>query len=386
MKRLSLILCALITMLVSIHSEAEDSISPYADYIRKNAEDPVGFVMSKLKNYRIVAIGEDHWIADHTPFLCDVLREAARNDETRPQILAVEFGNEIDQALSDKVTHSPVFMPDSVKKILQHAPDLYGNPYEEYFGIFKCVWEINQTLPEGKKIRIVLLDPAGVQDYFDRIPSRRDTDRDMSMFKKLRQYVVRDCKIIFYAGQAHTERQIRGYKQRGRNFYYNYPSAGYLIKSSYPNDVYTIDLWAPLNMGSGYELNPKTGKWYEKCNGKFDSAFELNGNRPCAFDIHDSVWGRITMTDYFGMPGREGDYPSHPKDGNPYTEEVNLKQLTDGIVFLKPSAEFTGGRLTDIYTPDFVETCRRRSGGKLTYAESILREVNKWHPQTKMPL
>lgn len=72
------------------------------------------------------------------------------------------------------------------------------------------------------------------------------------------------AKTIFYAGQAHTQKQIRGYKPRNCDFYYNYPSAGYLIKSVYPNDVYTIDLWAPLNKGLGYEINPQTGKWFEK--------------------------------------------------------------------------------------------------------------------------
>lgn len=129
----------------------------YADYLRSKAENPISFVLSKLKDYRIVAIGEDHWIADHTPFLCDVLREAAKNDEMRPQVLALEFGNEIDQKTADNITNATAFMPDSVIKILQHAPDVFGNPYKEYFDVFKCVWEINQTLPAEKKLESVCL-------------------------------------------------------------------------------------------------------------------------------------------------------------------------------------------------------------------------------------
>lgn len=358
----------------------------YSDYLKNNAENPISFVLSKLKDYRIVAIGEDHWIADHTPFLCEVLREAAKNDETRPQVLALEFGNEIDQKTADNITHSNIFMPDSVIKILQHAPDVYGNPFKEYFDIFKYVWEINQTLSAEKKIRISLLDPAGVQDYFDKTPLQRNSNRDMTMFNKLRSEFVKGNKLIFYAGQAHTQRQIRGYKPKNGSYYYNYPSAGYLIKSSYPNDVYTIDLWAPLNMGSGYEVNPKTGKWYEKSNGLFDRAFELNGNKPCGFDIQNSILGNITMKDYFCPPGIEGErYPSNPKDGNPYTEGILLSQLVDGIIFVKPANEFSGGTLINIYTADFIKVCSRRANTNYNNAESILRQVNEWHPLMKMP-
>ena len=385
MRRFLYAVIALLVISTSGKLSAQNSQS-YADYLKNNAVDPISFVLSKLKNYRIVAIGEDHWIADHTPFLCEVLREAAKHDETRPQVLALEFGNEIDQKTADNVTQASVFMPDSVIKILQHAPDVFGNPYQEYFDVFKCIWVINQTLPVEKKIRICLLDPAGVQDSFDKISSQRSRDRDMTMFNKLRSQYIKGHKVIFYAGQAHTQRQIRGVKPRNGHYYYNYPSAGYLIKSAYPNDVYTIDLWAPLNMGLGYEVNPQTEKWYEKSSGIFDKAFELNGNNPCGFDITNSIWGNITMMGYFCPPGKEDEwYSSNPKDGNPYTKDILLSQLVDGIVFIKPVYEFSGGTLINIYTPDFIEVCQRRANTKFNNAESILRQVNEWHPLMKMP-
>lgn len=386
MKRHVTTIIIFLTLFLSDSLSAQNNSQLYSDYLKSNAEEPISFVLSKLKDYRIVAIGEDHWIADHTPFLCEILREAAKHNETRPQVVALEFGNEIDQNTVNKVTHASVFMPDSVIKILQHAPDVFGNPYKEYFDVFKCVWEINQTLPREEKIRICLLDPAGVQNSFDKTSLQRSRDRDMTMYNKLRSQYVNGNKIIFYAGQAHTQRQIRGYKLKDKSYYYNYPSAGYLIKSSYPNDVYTIDLWAPLNMGLGYEINSKTGKWYEKSNGVFDKAFELNGNKPCGFDIQNSIWGDITMPCYFCPPGKEDEwYSSNPKDGNPYNKGILLSQLVDGIIFVKPSSEFSGGTLINIYTPDFIEVCSRRANTNFKNAESILRQVNAWHPLMKMP-
>lgn len=373
--------CVILAALSLSISVSAQNVSEYSDYLNNNAVDAKDYVLDKLKNYRIVAIGEDHWIADHTPFFCEVLKAAAKNKETRPSVVAVEFGSELDQTTAQNVVLSSKFEPDSVIKILQHAPDVLGNPYREYFDVFKCIWEINQTLPKDERIRVRLLDPAGVQDNFNKTSIMRGTDRDMSMYNKLRYDFVGNNKIIFYAGQAHTQHQIRGYKQGGREYYYNYPSAGFLIKATYPNDVFTIDLWAPLNMGRGYEVNPETGHWYEKNYGVYDRAFEEYGNKPCGFDIGEGPWSRINMMEYFCAPGKEDEwYPVDVTDARPYTRNVQLSSLIDGVVFVKPSKYFTGGHLIDIYTPDFVDVCKRRYNADLDSPEKLLNQVKKWHP------
>ena len=377
---------AVIVMIFACLISNAQTSSEYAKYLKHNAVDATSYVLDKLKNYQIVAIGEDHWIADHTPFLCSVLKEAAKNKETRPDIVAVEFGSELDQSTAQYVVSAPTFEPDSVYKILQHTPDVLGNPYKEYFDVFKCIWEINQTLPKDEKIRMRMLDPAGIQDRFNKSKTKRDRDRDMSMFNKLRLDFVKGNKIIFYAGQAHTQKQIRGANQTGLNYSYNYPSAGFLIKSCYPKDVFTIDLWSPLNMGSGYEVNPETGHWYEKNYGVYDNAFQEYGNKACGFDIKDGPWSTISMMEYFCAPGKEDEwYPAVVTDASPYSRYILLSSLIDGIVFIKPSKEFSGGQLINIYTPDFIEVCGKRLNKKFDGADEILQTVKEWHPLMAMP-
>lgn len=61
------------------------------------------------------------------------------------------------------------------------------------------------NIAHREKIRISLLDPAGTQDSFDKTSLQRSRDRDMTMFNKLRSHYVNGDKIIFYAGQAHTQ-------------------------------------------------------------------------------------------------------------------------------------------------------------------------------------
>ena len=106
----------LMFLLVTGNSNAQTP-SDYATYLKSNAIDATEYVLDKLKNYRVVAIGEDHWIADHTPFFCHVLKEAAKNKETRPNIVALEFGSELDQETAQNVAFSASFEPDSVIKI-----------------------------------------------------------------------------------------------------------------------------------------------------------------------------------------------------------------------------------------------------------------------------
>lgn len=385
MKTFRLRTLALITGLIFLTGCTQNS-SEYTNYLRNNAVDATDYVLDKLKNYRIVAIGEDHWIADHTPFLCEVLKEAAKNKETRPNIVAVEFGSELDQTTAQHVVMAPVFEADSVYKILQHTSDMLGNPYKEYFDVFKCIWEINQTLPEEERIGMRMLDPAGVQDMFNKSATQRSRDRDMSMFNKLRYDFITGNKIIFYAGQAHTQNQIRGYRQSGLDYSYNYPSAGFLIKFCYPEEVFTIDLWSPLNMGSGYEINPETGNWYEKNYGIYDKAFQEYGDKACGFDIKDGPWSTISMMEYFCAPGKEDEwYPAAITDASPYSRDVVLSSLIDGIVFIKPSKDFSGGQLIDIYTPEFVEICNKRFNGELDRVDKILKKVKEWHPLLDLP-
>ena len=58
-----------------------------------------------------------------------------------------------------------------------------------------------------------------------------------------------------------------------------------------------------------------------------------------------------------------------------------MSEIIDGIVYVKPTEEFTGANLIDIYTPDFIEECKKRSNGELTSTEEIMNYIRELHPQ-----
>ena len=65
-------------------------------YVEKSAKPAEEYVLEKLRDYSIVAIGEDHWNHQHPEFFGDIIEKAALNDDIRPDIIAIEFSNEID--------------------------------------------------------------------------------------------------------------------------------------------------------------------------------------------------------------------------------------------------------------------------------------------------
>mgnify|MGYP007016922508 FL=1 len=332
------------------------------------------YVLDKIRSHSVVAIGEDHWIDAHPQFLCDLITASAQDSTANIDALAVEFGSERYQYLADSLIKSPVYREDLVFKILQYTPDDLGNPYKEYADVFKSVWENNQKKPKSLRTRILLLDPAYVQDYFDGKKYVYTGSRDDNMFNIIRNYIIKRAHIVFYAGASHTLARINGIRQG--NYYYNWPSAGFLLKSCYPKDVFIINLWGGQMGTKGYIENSET-RWNLIAGGVIDKAFQKYGNKPVGFDLKDDFPLLRTET-YFANPTTK--MSSYGEKGSPYTKEQKLSDICDGIVFVKPVSEFNGAHLINIYDDKFIEKANKRTKGSCKTAEDILKTVKEWHP------
>lgn len=349
----------------------------YLSHIREHGHEPMEYIADKIRTYSLVEIGEDHWIKEHPLFLCDVVHTMAKDTTANIDILALEFGNEMDQKLANELIKSPVYREDLVFKILQNTPDDYGNPYKEYADVFRAVWESNQTKPEKYRTHILLVDPAWLQKYLDKEEYVYTYSRDDNMFNLLRRYIIERKHIVYYAGAAHTLAMIRGVKSG--DYYYNYPSAGYLLKKCYPNDVYILNLWGAFMGNNGYIPNEKT-RWMQTAGGVIDEAFSLNGNKPVAFDL-TGPFSTLKVADIYENPlNPKNAWVDNPPNGLPYTKKLLMKDACDGFVFIKPVSEFTGIQLINIYDDEFLKKIEKRSEGKCKTVEETLKELKEWHP------
>ena len=230
-RKLILTFCYCALALGAFAQDASDS-DAYFRYIQKHGRPSIDYITDKIRTHSVVILGEDHWIDAHPLFLCDLVAAAERDSTTHIDALAVEFGNERDQALADSLMASPVYREDLVFEILRHTPDDLGNPYKEYADVFYATWKANQSRPADRRTRILLVDPGYIQEVLDGEEYTYTGSRDDNMFSKIRSCVVRRQKVVFYVGLGHALNRVYGVKSG--DYYYDIPSAGFLLKHCYP--------------------------------------------------------------------------------------------------------------------------------------------------------
>lgn len=370
------LLLVILGMTLSCYAKPKNVRSDIAvQYIKKGAP-PYEYIADKLRNYKVIAIGEDHWIADHSEFLCDVLRNVGYTDDTYISNLAIEFGSERDQIMADTLAFGKTWNEEYANKILLGAPDVFGNPYKGYRDVLYTLWETNQRKPDSLKTRLVLLDP------WDN--PRKPEDRDENMARILRNLIRSKGKTLFYAGQAHTQFQTRGQQSPKKGYFYNYPSGAKYIKMCYPEDIFSINLWGGFMGSYGYLPNEET-VWTLIDGGDIDKAFEMNGNVPVGFDI-DASFPLTPSQLYAGKNSEREPWPTKPQNGDPYTADLTMADYCDGIIFIKPVKEFTGMQLIDIYNDVWVATLADRIAPPPARSKAeIFRLILEWHP-TCLPL
>lgn len=354
----------------------------YAAALDKSGKAPMEYLAGKIRTHYLVAIGEDHWIKDHPQFMCDVIRTMALDSTTNIDYLAVEFGNQIDQPLANEFIASPTYRHDLVVKILQNTPDDVGNPYQEYADIFRTVWQSNQAKPTNKRTQILLLDPEYILKALDGESYTATHTRDEAQMMLLRNRIVEKQRGIFYCGLGHVASQMWGQYLPDCDYYYNWPSAGFLLKATYPDQVCLIGLWGGLMGSNGYIPTQDANRWQRLYNGVLDEAFERNGNRPAGFDLDTPPFDTMTVARVYTSAETYDDWDTMADKGAPWSKTKLLRDHLDGIVFFRPVSEFSGATVTrDIYEDEaFVARVSKRNDGQLPTRKKIYEYIRTNHP------
>ncbi|MDR1056762.1 MAG: hypothetical protein LBL90_13330 [Prevotellaceae bacterium] len=367
---------------VDSKSKSDPELNAFISYISEYGHDPVNYVVDKFRDHYVVALGEDHWVKDPYIFLCDLLNAIEeREDSIAINVLAWESGNSIDQKLADEFTNSPVYREDLAIKILQHTADTYGWPYQEAINVFKTVWEINKEKPKSQRIRILLLDPPYMIPYMNKEKFDYTCPRDVSMMNLIQDCILQKQRVLFYAGLRHTRKSISGSYMERWNMYYNNHSVGFLLKTLYPDMVFTIKLWGGLMGSNGYIVIPEPKKWERVYNGKIDEAFKANGNKPVAFDIDKPPFSEITVVKFYKISEETLSRGEDRSLGCPYNKNILLEDDIDGIIFFKPVEEFSGATVYGKFFDDeFMKLIEKRTDGKVKTRKDVFEYIKDQHP------
>ena len=269
-----------------------------AGKISRSFEDPIEYVLGKLKDYDLVMIGERHWCRQEPLFIQDLIKQCCEKDAINAVFL--EFGRFEDQGKIDAFMDSAKYDPKPVIETLRNV-GVIGWGYQEYFDIFKLIYDQNAKRLPAQKIRLVLTDPEleglnlDAQLYnclkTSPLPEKkkwqviawlRDSikDRDQRMSAVIEAHVFQSgLKGIYYAGSSHIRKDLLKKHDDGRQYF----SAGGVLARKYPGRVCCLvfhkqpELWQDE---SGFN--------------RLEELFQSHG-KSFAVDTRDSSIGRLKL-------------------------------------------------------------------------------------------
>ena len=323
--------------------QAQTNNSPAS--LQAQTADLAGYVVSKLKHFDLLMIGERHWTKEEPLFLQEVLRRC--HEQCPIQYLFLEFGQFEDQAKVERFLRAPRFDPAPIIEILQNGDSL-GWGYQEYFDIFKLVHDLNHSRPADRGIEIVLVNgapddvslwPLLQKKYVGQSPRSREftepmvgelndamTDRDRFMADVIELHLLgagTPSKGIYFAGSYHVQKCLT---QKDYGHHRRYLATGGLLDRSYPGRVFGVALQLP-----GYF-------WQDRAPQKALEQLYADTGKPFAFDTANSSLGQLKLANRL------------VKDGVP------LSQAFDGYIILNSETNYHRcTMMPEVYTDEFAK-------------------------------
>lgn len=354
-----------------------DKRAEYIIFLQSQQTAPFDYLTQKVKLYNVVSLGEDHWVKDHMDFLGEYLHHIANDTTFHLDALAWESGNAADQGIADTLMRSATFREDLALQILRDAPDTYGWPYVEAIDALRALWEYNRA--QKKFTRLLLLDPPYMLQMLDGDKYEYTLSRDQSTANKIATYIYTGKRVIYYAGSSHTQKQFHAQYVEKSKMYAVQATAGKILATLYPHQVFSIKLWGGLMGNNGYIPSNDDYHW-ERCgDGKADEAFRMCGNTPIGFDIVGSPFANEKVSDFFHF-----DYTDRmlsTTNGSPYFADETMGNRIDGIIFFRPVDEFTVPHIEiKIFNDDFIKRVGKRTKGEVSSLKDVLNYIMRHHP------
>lgn len=336
---------------LAIINDLPTDVTPFLAYISDITLSPEDFLLEALGTRKVVINGELH----RRKASWDMLKRLVSKPEF-PETTGCVFMElpSWHQSTMDEFMKSDTLASGLVLRIFRDE-QLNGwwdrGEYE-----FLCkLWEINRSLPDDKKIRVVLAD---YQVPYSRITTKEEPSEDRNTH--MAEVVVntvrnssdpRNNLFLVGCGHAYKSRQA-GFASAVQGETPAMTAGAQITEALGEDQVFTVFQHMMSGDNSGRNKSPIRG-------GIFDTAFALNGNRPIGFRLAGSPFGR------------------QPFDG---IHEIKYKTDTgtyqdnyDGYLFLGPlDDEPRAEPLTEIFTDEFVAEMQRRAA---VYGYEDLRHI-----------
>lgn len=345
-----------------------DSVSidttAFINYLKMNGKQPIPFLIDALKQYKLVIYGEQHFRKPSWDLMRQLIKIPEFHQVTGIVFLelSIHAQNELDQFFNNKKKD-----PNLILNIFRKE-ELTGWNDKGMYDFIMDLWNLNNTLPEEKKIKVVATDfprpfysSITTKEQYD-IFMRETLDRNECMANTVERNIQllhdqRSCLFIVGSGHAYKSSALHraSYQKNGSSV------AVLLSQTLCRENIFSIFTHSPMISNNGYVY----GKIRK---GLYDYLFEKIGNNQIAFNLHNSPFGKELFD-------ASSEICFDMKTG---TFEENY----DGYIFLQPvNDEIKNTPLYELFTDEFVDEIKKRASiigeEKSSFWDMDIKDLNR---------
>lgn len=355
MKTIFLYLTSILILTSSLVYSQNPNLESYLKSLKKEGEEPVSFVLNKLKEYDLI-IFDDALHNSKNPF--DYYQTLIQSSSGEIDYVFIEvFGISAQEQLDSFIYNS---VSDTSILIKAFQDDFSGNGlrYKTYLDLLETIRVHNISQSTQNKIRAVGVD---LPIWWEAINTRKEYDifltslasRDYFMYLSIIEKMDRFTtgkKGIFLTNTRHSYKNIRRkdgepYWNTGTFFTHFNPQKSYSVR--FHNLL--LNITGSNNITekkSAQGLDRITYNWVQPDEGRWEEAFIENGEKSVAIPIKGNIFGN---TKYIG---------NHMLD---VLEGEKMENAWDAVIFLKPVKKLESSEKTNfMVTPKFERELERR--------------------------
>jgi|GEM_PF-1486727 len=200
-----LVACSLSACKTPAKPQPEEVTDLFEKY---NLYEADALVIDAFANSDVVLIGENHFIAEHVTFVADLIPTLHANGVN---ILYSEFISVDYTPLIEEVINAEHFDEQKAKNLL--LLNLWDWPYKEYMDLYRSAWEVNRSITDGPKFRIIGLDRPHNYSVMQTPEDWDDPEKRKAFFvdwedswaeRVLSETVEKNEKALVYCGINHA--------------------------------------------------------------------------------------------------------------------------------------------------------------------------------------
>ena len=347
---------------VAVINNLPADVTPFLSYISNVKLSPEHFLLEMLNTHKLVINGENHRRKVSWDMLMRLISLPDFADRVGRIFMELPSWH---QSTMDNFMSSDTLNNNLIFQIFQDEQINGWWDRGEYEFLCK-LWELNHSLPDDKKIRVVLAD---YQIPYSRITRREETRTMEDRNTHMANIVVSNIRNssdsrnnLFLVGCGHAYRSNQaGYASAADGKESELTAGAQITKALGSDQVFIVYQHGLSGDNHGGNKTPIRG-------GIFDTAFELNGNKSIGFKLADSPFGKEPF---------DGIYEIKYK-----TATGSYQDNFDGYLFLCPLADEPKLiPLTEIFTDEFVAEKQRRAS---VFGYENLRHI--WFGKTSSEL